>query len=203
VEALIALLILSLAATSGYAVLRTVVKRYQNLRSTALVDRRVAMASVLLARDLRSAYVGVNERRTMFVGHSHDGEPGTRIDFTKMSASGGGQPAEVGYSFKRLADGEWQLWRRSQEPADADPLSGGQESLVCGAIKRFDATFLDGEAWSTSWGWDAERQRPFEGIRGLPVAVSIHLTLGTAKKEHTARFVVPVMVALLNRGPHV
>jgi hypothetical protein len=201
VEALLAFVVLGLAASAGYEVLRGIIGRYQTFRDDSVVSGSLSIATALLARDLRGAYVSVDQRQTLFFGRPSSETPGSLLDFCHFQSTQ--HVSEVGYFLKRSENGSWDLWRRAQDALDADPISGGRESLICRSVKAFRITFFNGSEWLDHWGWDAENHRPFEGIRGLPLAVGIELTLTSPKGYDTsARFRVPVMVSLLNQENH-
>ena len=201
-EVLIAFAVLALTASCAYSVLQTSVGRFRRLSRENRGQREASVAVALLSKDLRSALVLSERPDTLFAGH-HEAL-GDRLDFSRA----GGLPApDLAVSFLAYAVDEdvhtgERLLRRTVD-GGSDPTRG-RSVEVCRHVSRFAVRYFDGESWKDEWGWDASRNKPLSGIRGLPLLVSVDLVIqapGAERYEESS--IIPVMTALLNRSLHV
>jgi hypothetical protein len=122
------------------------------------------------------------------------------MTFTKrlVHATGQVELAEVAYWLEpEPGHTTWSLWRRTATAADA--ANSKDRTLVCEGVTAFKVEAFDGEKWATEWGWDPAARRASEGIRGLPLLVSVQLDFGDAeKKSGSFKRVLPVMTSVLN-----
>lgn len=202
-EVLIALAILGLAASCAYRVLQTSLLRFRQLSRENRGQREAAVALALLSRDIRSALVLSERPDTIFAGHPE--ALGDRLDFSR--AVGGSSPdlgvSTVAYFIDEDVRTGERFLQRSVE-AGGDAAANARTVEVCRHVARFSVHYFDGESWKDAWGWDATRKKPFAGIRGLPLLVSVDLVLqdaGAGRYEQTC--VIPVMTSVLNRSLHV
>lgn len=191
--------LLGLATAAGYSALKSGALRLGHLlnSSTQKSDETVALS--LMARDLRCAFLSVeevsNRPTTILLGRESEVKGFDRIDLTTTVGSGE-STGEAGYSIEQeKTKGTFKLIRRAQKVADDDLLTGGSSTPLCADVAIFKLLYFDGKSWRNQWGWDHEKNRPMEGIRGLPLLVSIQLNETTT--------LVPVMTSLLNQQAHL
>ncbi len=167
VEMLVALVIAAALFAPAYRFAVTVLGRAG--RERGAVEETDAVLDVL-ARDLRCATT--DARQAPFYIHAG------RLRFTRSSPRG---PEEVDYEF---------------QPADSDGGLKRNGSPLGVSVTSWNLRFFDGEIWRDDWGWNADQNRPSDGVMGLPLAidVSVRLTDGGSLRR-----VVPVMTAVINR----
>ena len=196
-EVLLAAALMALFAAAAAPALRALLQR--SARNTASSESDVRAALALFARDVRSAYLSPEDARTRFVLRRESDV--SRLDFVRADGlSDDPSPIACGYVVTTEADGRRALWRRLGESADA--AGGGRMSFLCGDIVRFDVRAFDGGEWRDVMGWDARRQTPTDGVRGLPVAVTVRLSAGAASEPVDLTETVPLMAPLLRRAIH-
>lgn len=178
-EVVLAIALLALAAAAGFDALRAARVRLGAIQENAERQSDQAIALALLGKDLRCAILPEDDPASLFIGSK-------RLDFSRTGVSGdagSGDTVEVGYFLEPEAGtGIPALWRWTEN----------RTALLCPYVTDFELRYFDGETWSDRWGWDEENKRPVQGIRGLPLMVSVRLNGTTV--------VFPVMTALLNRG---
>lgn len=194
-EMLIALALLALFTATGYDSVRAMVRRFEQSRQDDQESGELDAAMTLMARDLRAAFVAADHPNLLFVGRV-DGKF-TQCDFVRTSSTEGADFHEVGYGVKFNKNRmRWELSRRFSTEVDQDVTDGGGRSYLCD-VSVMEMTFFDGEAWRNEWGWNAERQEPSRGIRGLPAMVGLRLVTAGGSEIRRA---FPVMVPLMNRS---
>lgn len=192
VEVLLALTVLGFVAAAAHSAVGAFLRRFDSLTTDVGHRNAADLALILMERDVRSAFVSSEREWTGFAGRP--GAAGDRIDFSR---SDGDQPfAVVGYVLRPAENGSFELWRRvNEQPTDL--LIGGRETFLCGAVTGLSFRYSDGATWKDAWGWDAGRERPTSGIRGLPLLVEARISLASAPPVVR---VMPVMVSALNRN---
>lgn len=196
VEVMIAVSIVTLAAVCSSDVLRTGIDRYRKFEARTLARREAAVALQVLARDVRSAFFSGDDPEFWFVG-AQNGEY-DRLEFFRCGGSIETDPlvesvvfgVEPGPNGGRL------------HKIIVDEQGNARRIHLCSGVRTFELSYFDGRVWKEEWGWDALEERPFDGIRGLPQAVSVRISF-EGKFSSEFRAFVPVMVSLLNGGFHV
>jgi hypothetical protein len=196
IEILLAAGLMALFAATAAPALRGLLRK-----SGGASDESVRAAVTLLARDVRSAYLSPDDPRTRFVLRRENGA--SRLDFVRAAGLGDDpSPVVCGYVVTTEADGRHALWRRISGDLDGNFLEGGRRSFLCGDVVRFDIRAFDGTEWRDVLGWDARRQAPTAGVRGLPLAVTVRLSAGPASDPVDVAETVPLMAPLLRRAIH-
>lgn len=186
VEVLIALLILGLFALAVREALSVSTGLYRSLSEVG-ADSEAGLAMLVLNRDFRGAALDKEKKSSIFSGHPvSDFYDAIRFTTTTRSLET--------VSIKILPDpssARMELWRISE--------TSGRRIFLLDDVQKFKLKYFDGHAWHDQWGWDNENQKPYGGIRGLPVLISVSIAWtdrGDRVRARTA--IVPVMISLLN-----
>jgi type II secretion system protein J len=198
VELLVAITLLTLLTSAGFAVLSAgthssaKAKRYNDMLSHG----QAAMAS--LAGDIRAAVVqdkfAMTSLDKQFEGHDADTidfvvakSPRLRVSEDDEDTTPPVGRCEVGYYIENDPDTEIQwLLRREDGTLDDDPLEGGQATLAGPYVSDLNLEFYDGIEWKAGW----------EDRETMPLAVKIRIVVLDADQQENALVLsttVPIM----------
>lgn len=190
-EVLIALAIFALAAACSYEALRGSLLRFKSIQVQTVERRETAIALALLAKDIRTGYLDSDNPQSRFVGHVDD--LGGHLDFYRTTSL---KQSE----FKNEPVAYFLTENRQTGRRSLQRKIGNRTIDLCRNITKFDVRYFDGSTWQDSWCWDAFNKKPYEGIRGLPLMVSIRLVVSTHGSQPLEQYIeVPVMTSFLNR----
>lgn len=196
IEVLMALGIMTLAAICAYDFLRSGLLGFRTLEKESIVQRESSIAFALLSRDLRSSYLSNDDPQTRFVGHPM--ADGDQISFVRMAGSPDRDPKKESIRYELIADGN--TGRSILRRTSGNDFSDFEHSTdLCSGVESFRVKYFDGSSWQDEWGWDAAQNKPFDGIRGLPLVISVHLRFKNSSNETIDETqTIPVMTPLLN-----
>jgi prepilin-type N-terminal cleavage/methylation domain-containing protein len=142
----------------------------------------------LISADLRCACLGDDTYFALRQGSRFD-----RIDFFRASfADDGPLVSPVTFATEGNDKTGFALYR----------IDDGRPAFLLGNVADFRVEVFDGERWRRDWGWDAIRQQPSRGIRGLPLMLSVRLATKNDGVAAEGRRIVPIFTAVLGRAFH-
>lgn len=191
-----ALAIMSVTAACAYDLLRSGLVRFRQMDSLALQKEEASVALTLLSKDIRCAMMSPDRPEIRFVGYANG--LGEHLEFYRPGLLSENRESQESIEYLLMANTETgeKILRRT---ATSNFLDKPRSSDLCDHLQSFEAKFFDGKNWQTTWGWDEAQNKPFEGIRALPLLVAVTLTFTSADhKSWQAQRLIPVMTSVLN-----
>ncbi len=199
VELLIAVVFMTLLIAIAQEALRQAARETDQVEDALKAE--LTRALDVIATDLRCATLDNNDPSSVFASRSEDGFH--RVDFVRAGGESD-DPAfdDTGYVVRAISPGNHELWRRSNDRQKENAANGGLAARLCSGVQTFSVQVFDGDGWKEDWGWNSAENAPAQGIRGLPLVVSVRL--GIRKGDHTReeRRLVLIYTALLQRALH-
>lgn len=201
VEVLLTFAIAGVAMASASSILKTVLYQFHDWQRISAQERESSIAFNLLSADIRGAFFSAEQSQLKFVGHRE--ELGDALELCRIADREGDQLAMefIRYELEEdHASGMRVLRRTAQNLINTNQ----KKTDLCPSVKSFHVTYFDGSVWSKDWAWDDRLKKPFDGIKGLPLLVSIELIWEeTPHQTRSITKTIPVMTTFLNRSFHV
>ncbi len=182
-ELMIAVSLVAIVMTIIYGVVASTLKAEQRIDELTHGTEIGPAVLNLVRQDLDAAFLP-DATTESFRGTDAKGYGGDRdrLDFvSSVPAYGSDQPYapprfhginEVGWQVKESPEhaGEGALYRRLDPFLDAEPLRGGNLTIVVDRVLSFNVEYWNGSIWATTW-------EPLKQDGKLPAAVKIELKL--------------------------